>query len=177
MADDPESKVHTSFRKDDDASTIDLAVAIANVTGRTISSEQRQRGITYLERYLRTFASAQGIENMAPNHHLCAHIAEQTNDYGPAPQMWTYGSERLNKITKGAHINRHKGGEAETAYANAHIRRQDLASQMRSIARVESNGLHRWAQLPVQPTRFNQGTVEIFWGTLGTHHTTYEGKY
>ncbi|KAG9094308.1 hypothetical protein FRC06_010917, partial [Ceratobasidium sp. 370] len=121
LADDPDLRVHTSFRKDDDASTIDLAIAIANLTSRTISSEQREHGATYLYRYLRAFAGARGAENMAPNHHLCTHIAEQTDDYGPAPQMWAYGGERLNKITKSTHTNRHAGGEIEVAYANAHV--------------------------------------------------------
>ncbi|KAG8737673.1 hypothetical protein FRC10_007954 [Ceratobasidium sp. 414] len=168
MADDPELQIHTSFQKNDDASIIDLAIAIANLTGRTISSEQQQRGIMHLGRYLRNFALARGIENMAPNHHLCTHITKQTEDYGPAPQMWAYGSERLNKITKSAHTNRHAGGEVEVAYANAHMRRQGLASQMRSIARDDSDGLHGWAQLPVRSTRFNRGTVEVSWGAPGT---------
>ncbi|KAG8721796.1 hypothetical protein FRC08_010133 [Ceratobasidium sp. 394] len=44
MADNQEAKVHTSFRKDDDSSLIDLSIAIRILTGRTISEDQRQLG-------------------------------------------------------------------------------------------------------------------------------------
>jgi hypothetical protein len=54
--DDPDLRVHTSFRKDDDALIIDLTLAIINLTGRTISGEQCQRGEFHLRRYLRTLA-------------------------------------------------------------------------------------------------------------------------
>lgn len=59
--DDPDLRVHTSFRKDDDASIIDLSIAIVNLTGRRISQEQRQRGEFHLQRYLRTLASVSSI--------------------------------------------------------------------------------------------------------------------
>ena len=70
---------------------------------------------------------------MAPNHHLCTHIAEQTDDFGPVPQMWAYGSERLNRVLKNANTNGHAGGEMEAAYANAHIRRQGVEVQVTSL--------------------------------------------
>jgi hypothetical protein len=74
---------------------------------------------------------------MAPNHHLCTHIAEQTDDFGPVPQMWAYGSERLNKILKSANTNRHAGGEREETYANAHLRRQAVMIEVRTSGILE----------------------------------------
>lgn len=55
--DDPDTRVHTSFRKEDDASMIDLSLGIIKLTGRTINSEQRQSGEFHLRRYIRTLAS------------------------------------------------------------------------------------------------------------------------
>ena len=60
--DDPDLRIHTSFRKDDDASIIDLSIAITNLTGRTISREQCQRSEFHLKRYLRTLASVSSFE-------------------------------------------------------------------------------------------------------------------
>lgn len=69
---------------------------------------------------------------MAPNHHASTHIAEQTDDFGPVPQMWAYGSERLNRVLKNASTNRHVGGELEETYANSHMRRQGVAIKVRT---------------------------------------------
>ncbi|KAF8596298.1 hypothetical protein BDV93DRAFT_480404 [Ceratobasidium sp. AG-I] len=150
--DEPDLRVHTSFRKDDDASILDLSLALIYLTGRTISFKQRQSGEFHLQRYLRTLASARGIENMAPNHHASTHIAEQTDDFGPVPQMWAYGSERLNRVLKNANTNHHVGGEMEEAFTNAHMRRQGVATKMQSIAHDQSHRLHGWAQFSTQTT-------------------------
>jgi hypothetical protein len=75
---------------------------------------------------------------MAPIHHLCTHIAKQTDDFGPVPQMWAYGSERLNKVLKGANANHHGGGEREETYANAHLRCQGV------VIKLCTGSTHGW---------------------------------
>lgn len=55
--DEPDLRVHTSFRKEDDASIIDLSLALVYLTSRTLSPEQCRSGKFHLQRYLRTLAS------------------------------------------------------------------------------------------------------------------------
>jgi hypothetical protein len=69
---------------------------------------------------------------MAPNHHLATHIPDQIDDYGPIPQMWAYGSERLNRELKNIRTNRHAAGAMEETYANVYLRQQILMNQVRS---------------------------------------------
>lgn len=144
---DPETLVHTSFRRGDDASIIDLALAIQNLTRQNITVEQQKNGHMHLKRYLTTFAKVRplfvslnywldsivqirGLENMAPNHHLCTHVPERIEDYGPVPQMWAYGSERLNRQLKNIRTNRHAGGTIENTYANTFFRQQALSAKV-----------------------------------------------
>ncbi|KAG8714131.1 hypothetical protein FRC09_017971 [Ceratobasidium sp. 395] len=156
---DPEILVHTSFRRADDASIIDLALAVQNLTRRNVTTEQQENGRMHLRRYLATFAKARGLENMAPNHHLSTHIPDQVSDYGPGPQTWAFGSERLNRELKNTRTNRHTGGTVEDTYANTFFRRQALSTQIRSIAQSNLDPLRPWAQLSMQRDEECRGTA------------------
>jgi hypothetical protein len=50
--DDSEALIHTSFRRDDASSAIDLALAVQDLTRRIITLEQQEAGRFYLKRYL-----------------------------------------------------------------------------------------------------------------------------
>ncbi|KAG9081625.1 hypothetical protein FRC06_005480, partial [Ceratobasidium sp. 370] len=63
--DDQEAKVHTSFRKDDDSSLMDLSVAIRVLAGRTISEEQH--------------TLAKQIDDFGPVPQMCAYGSERLN--------------------------------------------------------------------------------------------------
>ncbi|QRV88057.1 Transposase family Tnp2 domain-containing protein [Ceratobasidium sp. AG-Ba] len=148
---DPETLVHTSIRKADNASIVELALAVQKLTGWNTTTEEQEDGRMYLRRYLTTFAKICGLESMAPNHHLSTHIQDQLTDYGPAPQMWAYGSERLTRELKNTRTNRHTGGPTiEDTYANVFFRRQTFSAQVQSIAESDSDPLGPWARLSMQ---------------------------
>ncbi|KAF8598795.1 hypothetical protein BDV93DRAFT_609613 [Ceratobasidium sp. AG-I] len=123
----PETPAHLCFHCHDDATIIDLALAIQNLARRDISTAQQERGDFHLTRYLKTFAKIRGLENMAFNHHLSTHMSEHIDDYGPLPNQWAYGSERLNRMLKNICTNSRKGGMIENTYANTFFHHQLLA--------------------------------------------------
>lgn len=57
-------------------------------------------------------------------------MSEQIDDYGPLPNQWAYGSERLNRMLKNIRTNSRKGGMIENTYANTFFRHQLLAHKV-----------------------------------------------
>jgi hypothetical protein len=50
---------------------------------------------------------------MKPSHHWAVHLPDQLRDYGPVYNIWTFLTERLNKLLKSMNANNWTGGQLE----------------------------------------------------------------
>ncbi|KAG9123651.1 hypothetical protein FRC07_014387, partial [Ceratobasidium sp. 392] len=92
-------------------------------------------------------------------HHIVTHIPEHTDDFGPAPQFWAYGSERLNRMLKNASTNRHAGGELEGTIANTHMHHQAFTVKLESLSCDTSDPIYPLSYL-LRPQNSHRGTIE-----------------
>jgi hypothetical protein len=70
---------------------------------------------------------------MKPNHHWAVHQPDQICDFGTVCDIWTFLTERLNKILKNVNNNNWGGGQLEICMLRAFG--QD--SRFETIARLQ----------------------------------------
>lgn len=66
---------------------------------------------------------------MKPNHHWVTHVFDQLLDFGPVYGIWTFATERLNKVLKGIRTNNHSGGDIECSFVRSYFRYAALRRQ------------------------------------------------
>lgn len=71
---------------------------------------------------------------MKPNHHWVTHVFDQLLDFGPVYGIWTFATERLNKVLKGIRTNNHSGGDVECSFMRSYFRYAALRRQVRFIS-------------------------------------------